>query len=458
MGLEGMEAIGCHETGCMNPPSPLKPPSPPNLTGVDCISYLFFSCLLLISNHFQNQGGKISRNCSSHDFPLLGDLHLAEIRFKGEKRVFEADKCFVCVSHWSFLPSLGDRRHNVEWSGGTAASSEERKVKAMQPLWKCNLSSSSNLKTHVKRERGAFPIGLLSKARMTAVTHCEVLGRGSLTLSTSTSTLLDLTNNTLHSTQECSSCQICHLSIGMWLSWVERGWRGFLDALENCASVHHFKAIVLKGRNVQRTLNISRSKCHRYSDFNLSHTQFYLDLSLAILLRSWTSTEKRIFRGIRKGKTCWWNIIWWRWFWFSRDKFTHQATIGPVSPPAAQITPKCHCPDVIKITWSADMAKVPRCVRVQPEGAPSCAPRCCLLRRLRATDVRRLEGRKRRAAPPSIDVGGAPSVLQCSWIIFRSRMVPLVVERIWGGRKCWWRWRRHWWCLLMLVQMWLEHI
>ena len=199
MGLEGMEAIGCHETGCMNPPSPLKPPSPPNLTGVDCISYLFFSCLLLISNHFQNQGGKISRNCSSHDFPLLGDLHLAEIRFKGGKRVFEADKCFVCVSHWSFLPSLGDRRHNVEWSGGTAASSEERKVKAMQPLWKCNLSSSSNLKTHVKRERGAFPIGLLSKARMTAVTHCEVLGRGSLTLSTSTSTPLDFTNSTFHS-------------------------------------------------------------------------------------------------------------------------------------------------------------------------------------------------------------------------------------------------------------------
>ena len=78
-----------------------------------------------------------------------------------------------------------------------------------------------------------------------------------------------------------------------------------MDALENCASVHHFKAIVLKGRNVQRTLNISRSKCHRYSDFNLSHTQFYLDLSLAILLRSWTSTEKRIFRGIRKEKTCW---------------------------------------------------------------------------------------------------------------------------------------------------------
>ena len=122
MGLEGMEAIGCHETGCMNPPSPLKPPSPPNLTGVDCISYLFFSCLLLISNHFQNQGGKISRNCSSHDFPLLGDLHLAEIRFKGEKRVFEADKCFVCVSHWSFLPSLGDRRHNVEWSGEKSQS------------------------------------------------------------------------------------------------------------------------------------------------------------------------------------------------------------------------------------------------------------------------------------------------------------------------------------------------
>ena len=98
-----------------------------------------------------------------------------------------------------------------------------------------------------------------------------------------------------------------------------------------------------------------------------------------------------------------------------------------------------------------------RCVRVQPEGAPSCAPRCCLLRRLRATDVRRLEGRKRRAAPPSIDVGGAPSVLQCSWIIFRSRTtrkIPLVVERIWGGQKCWWRWKR----LLMLVQMWLEHI
>ena len=96
---------------------------------------------------------------------------------------------------------------DIMWSG------RERKVKAMQPLWKCNLSSSSNLKTHVKRERGAFPIGLLSKARMTAVTHCEVLGRGSLTLSTSTSTLLDLTNNTLHSTQECSSCQIRNLSI-----------------------------------------------------------------------------------------------------------------------------------------------------------------------------------------------------------------------------------------------------
>ena len=136
-GWRGMGAIGCHETGCMNPPSPLKPPSPPNLTGVDCISYLFFSCLLLISNHFQNQGGKISRNCSSHDFPLLGGLHLAEIRFKGGKRVFEADKCFVCVSHWSFLPSLGDRRHNVEWSGGTAAPHRREKSK------QCNLCGNA---------------------------------------------------------------------------------------------------------------------------------------------------------------------------------------------------------------------------------------------------------------------------------------------------------------------------
>ena len=38
------------------------------------------------------------------------------------KRVFEADKCFVCVSHWSFVPSLGDRRHNVEWSGEKSQS------------------------------------------------------------------------------------------------------------------------------------------------------------------------------------------------------------------------------------------------------------------------------------------------------------------------------------------------
>ena len=103
----------------------------------------------------------------------------------------------------------------MEWSGGTAASSEERKVKAMQPLWKCNLSSSSNLKTHVKRERGAFPIGLLSKARMTAVTHCEVLGRGSLTLSTSTSTPLDFTNSTFHSFPRPKSAALIYRHVAL---------------------------------------------------------------------------------------------------------------------------------------------------------------------------------------------------------------------------------------------------
>ena len=55
------------------------------------------------------------------------------------------------------------------------------------------------------------------------------------------------------------------------------------------------------------------------------------------------------------------------------------------------------------------------------QGAPSCAPGCGLGGRLGATDVRRLEGRKRRAAPPPADppppadVGGA---LSCSWLLF----------------------------------------
>ena len=180
------------------PLPPSNPPRPPTWLGLTAFPIFSSPVFFWFQIIFKTKEAKykeivlhmISRCWVACTWPRL-DLR--------GKRVFEADKCFVCVSHWSFVPSLGDRRHNVEWSGGTAASSEERKVKAMQPLWKCNLSSSSNLKTHVKRERGAFPIGLLSKARMTAVTHCEVLGRGSLTLSTSTSTPLDFTNSTFHS-------------------------------------------------------------------------------------------------------------------------------------------------------------------------------------------------------------------------------------------------------------------
>ena len=77
-----------------------------------------------------------------------------------------------------------------------------------------------------------------------------------------------------------------------------------------------------------------------------------------------------------------------------------------LDPPVTQFTPKLHRMGVTKITWSRSRDKklVPQDVAEKGapgfgQGAPSCAPGCGLGGRLGATDVRRLEGRKRRAAP-----------------------------------------------------------
>ena len=78
--------------------------------------------------------------------------------------------CFA-FSHWSFVQSLDDRRHNVKWWGGTAASHTVEKswtnatfVKMHNPL---SGSTEDSYEEAARGEKGAFPIGLLSKVRMT---------------------------------------------------------------------------------------------------------------------------------------------------------------------------------------------------------------------------------------------------------------------------------------------------
>ena len=87
---------------------------------------------------------------------------------------------------------------------------------------------------------------------------------------------------------------------------------------------------------------------------------------------------------------------------------TSVTSVNPVGPPCNPIHPQaspygCHQNHLVKISGQETGAS--GCVREGApdfgQGAPSCAPGCGLGGRLGATDVRRLEGRKRRAAPPS---------------------------------------------------------
>ena len=151
-----MEAIGCHETGCMNPfpnhPNPPCPPPNPNptpqalkswqrdcLTGADCTSFhlLFFFSSPLVFNSFSIQRRLSSQRVSNAvpqkiswcwNWPETHPLS------SGQKFSYMTNYCL----HWlkSFVASLDDSGHNVEWLGG-AASHNLRKVEAMQPLWKC---------------------------------------------------------------------------------------------------------------------------------------------------------------------------------------------------------------------------------------------------------------------------------------------------------------------------------
>ena len=62
----------------------------------------------------------------------------------------------------------------------------------------------------------------------------------------------------------------------------------------------HFKASVLKGGNVQRTLNIFCTKSHRYFASNLLHTQYYPNLSppMPVFFTSWF-TEGKLKREVK---------------------------------------------------------------------------------------------------------------------------------------------------------------
>ena len=180
-----MEAIGCHETGCMNPfpnhPNPPCPPPNPNptpqapkswqmdcLTGADCTSFhlLFFFSSPLVFNSFSIQRRLSSQRVSNAvpqkiswcwNWPETHPLS------SGQKFSYMTNYCL----HWlkSFVASLDDSGHNVEWLGGQLLTTWEKSKQ-------CNLcenapTSLKDLSSYVKRHRRAFPVGLLFLVRST---------------------------------------------------------------------------------------------------------------------------------------------------------------------------------------------------------------------------------------------------------------------------------------------------
>ena len=113
----------------------------PDWGGLHFLSFAFFFSSPLVFNSFTIQR-RLSFQRVSHFVHQKDKLVLkmtqhfwdASTGFCGQKSSYMKNYCL----HWlkSFVASLDDSGHNVEWLGG-AASHNLRKVEAMQPFWKC---------------------------------------------------------------------------------------------------------------------------------------------------------------------------------------------------------------------------------------------------------------------------------------------------------------------------------
>ena len=137
------------------------------------LSTLFFSCLLsLISNNFHFQ--------QDHQLLWWG----SQWRFPGGMKLFFWGGQIFALHFPIDLLFRVWMTGDIMWSGGAGRQllTEWRKVKPMQPLWKCTTLSQAQLRTHMKRQKERmelFPSVFCPKLGW-QVTHCEVFRAGQL--------------------------------------------------------------------------------------------------------------------------------------------------------------------------------------------------------------------------------------------------------------------------------------
>ena len=189
-----MEAIGCHETGCMNPfpqtPTPLSysnPPCPPPnpnptpqapkswqwdcLTGADCTSFhlLFSSVLPWFSIHLQYKEGCHFKECHilfikkinwSWKWPNIFETHLLASVAKS----LPTWKITVCIG-WNLLLRVW-MTVDIMWSGWAGRLLTTWEKSKQCTLFENAPTSLKDLSSYMKRHR-AFPVGLLFLVRST---------------------------------------------------------------------------------------------------------------------------------------------------------------------------------------------------------------------------------------------------------------------------------------------------
>ena len=150
-GWRGMGAIGCHETGCMNPPPAWHTN---RLTGADCISYPLFSSPVFF--WFQIIFIISKTCCQGTPWRFPGDI---PPKYLWGRQIFGL--------HFPIdLLSRGWMTGDIMWSGGAGLQLLTGVEKSRTNATFVRMHLSSSLRTHIWREKGGgLPIGLLSKVR-----------------------------------------------------------------------------------------------------------------------------------------------------------------------------------------------------------------------------------------------------------------------------------------------------